>query len=121
MKTLRAYTYCSHIGFRSASRVRTLHSSVGFRQKRHKTSAGITVSGRAKSVAGGLVRRAVRSCRGKARWKRQKNRISMPSVEAEAARRQHRAHSARARLSPFVFEYLNLESREIREAVPALE
>lgn len=39
--------------------------------------------------------RAVRSW--KARRKRQKNRISMPAVEAEAAWREHRALSARGR------------------------
>lgn len=42
----------------------------------------------------------LRSWRSKARRKRQKNRISMPAVEAEAARREHRAQSARARSTP---------------------
>lgn len=53
--------------------------------------------GRAKLAMGDFMWRAVRSWRIKARRKRQKNRISMAAVEAEAARREHRAHSARAR------------------------
>lgn len=73
--------------------------TVYFGQKCHKTFGIITVTVKwtCKISGGWLFRwRAVRSWRSKARRKRQKNRISMPAVEAEAACREHRAQSARA-------------------------
>lgn len=74
--------------------------TVYFGQKCHKTFGIITVTVKwTCKISGGwlFMWRAVRSWRSKARRKRQKNRISMPAVEAEAAWREHRAHSARAR------------------------
>ncbi|CAG4990605.1 unnamed protein product [Colias eurytheme] len=78
-------------------RVRLAHERLLSASRSGGTNIMVIFGKRTCKISGGIILwRALRSS-SKARRKRQKNRISMPAVEVEAARREHRAHSARAR------------------------